>query len=240
MFKAIFAKELLENFASRRILMVLFLCLILVPLGVYVGGRDYQVRLHAYQESLRLYQQDHKTIEDVLYKGGGKGFRPPSPFGFLSQGLDIIVPNIAESPATALQKPPIDIRLNNNQSFENLYASFYGPLDLVFIVSVIMTFLAIVFSFGAVSGEKEQGTLRQILGNSVPRPTVILAKMTAHSPILVGAFLAAMILSLLVLIACGYRPRRPRRRPGGDRRLALVFRSSSSPLFSISASWSPR
>ncbi len=204
MFKAIFAKELLENFASRRILMVLVLCLILVPLGVYVGGRDYQVRLHAYQESFRLYQQDHKTVEDILYKGGGKGFRPPSPFGFLSQGLDIIVPNIAESPATTRQKPPIDIRLNNNQSYENLYASFYGPLDLVFIVSVIMTFLAIVFSFGAVSGEKEQGTLRQILGNSVPRPTVILAKTAAHFSILVGAFLAAMILSLLVLIACGY------------------------------------
>ena len=204
MFKTLLVKEFLENFASRRFLMVLLLCLILIPLGVYIGAHDYEVRLHAYQESLRLYQQDHKTVQDILYKGGGKGFRPPSPLGFLSQGLDIIVPNIAESPATAMQKPPIDIRLNNNQSFENLYASFYGPLDLVFIVSVIMTFLAIVFTFGAISGEKEQGTLRQILGNSVPRPTIILAKTAAQFLILVGAFLAAMILSLLVLIASGF------------------------------------
>ena len=67
-----------------------------------------------------------------------------------------------------------------------------------------MTFLAIVFTFGAISGEKEQGTLRQILGNSVPRPTIILAKTAAQFLILVGAFLAAMILSLLVLIASGF------------------------------------
>jgi len=204
MFKAIFTKELLENFVSRRFLTILVLCLLLIPLGVYIGARDYEVRLHAYQESLRLYQQDHTNIQDILYKGGGKGFRSPSPLGFLSQGLDIVVPNIAESPATAQQKPPIDIRLNNNQSYENLYASFYGPLDLVFIVSVIMTFLAIVFSFGAVSGEKDQGTLRQILANSVPRSTVILAKAAASFLVLVGAFLAAMVLSLLVLVARGY------------------------------------
>jgi ABC-type transport system involved in multi-copper enzyme maturation permease subunit len=204
MFKAIFAKELLENFASRRFLLVLVLCLILIPFGVYFEARDYEVRLHAYQESLRLYQQDHKFASDILFNGGGKGFRPPSPLGFLSQGLDIVVPNIAESPATVQQKPPIDIRLNNNQSYENLYASFYGPLDLVFIVSVIMTFLAIVFTFGAVSAEKDHGTLRQILANSVPRSTVILAKTAASFLVLVGAFLVAMILSLLVLVACGY------------------------------------
>jgi ABC-type transport system involved in multi-copper enzyme maturation permease subunit len=204
MFKALFAKEILENFASRRVVMVLVLCLVLIPLGVYIGARDYQVRLHAYQESLRLYQEDHKTIQDILYKGGGKGFRPPSPLGFLSQGLDLVIPNIAESPATVTQKPPVDMRLNNNQSYENLYASFYGPLDLVFIVSVIMTFLAIVLTFGAVSGEKEQGTLRQVLGNSVPRTTVILAKAAANFTVIISAFLAAMILSLLVLAARGY------------------------------------
>jgi ABC-type transport system involved in multi-copper enzyme maturation permease subunit len=203
MFKVLFAKEILENFATRRFLMVCLLCLIVIPLGVYVGTRDYQLRLHAYQESVRIYGEDHKAVRDILYRGGAKGFRPPSALGFLSQGLDIVLPNIAESPGR-LEKAPVDLRLNNNQSFENLYASFHGPLDLVFIVSVIMTFLAIVFSFGAVSGEKEQGTLRQILCNSVPRHQIILAKMTANFLALVIPFVAALALSLLIFFVHGF------------------------------------
>jgi ABC-type transport system involved in multi-copper enzyme maturation permease subunit len=204
MFKTLFVKEIREDFLSHRVVMGLVLCLILIPLGVYIGVRDYRIRLQAYQEAVRLYQDDHKTVQDILYKGGGKGFRPPSPFVFLSQGLDIVLPNVAESPSSPQLKSPVDLRLNNNQGSENLYASFYGPLDLAFMVSIIMTFLAVVFTFSGVSGEKEQGTLRQILGNSVPRSTIILAKASAQGVILIGAFLAAALLSFIVLAVHGY------------------------------------
>lgn len=201
MFKTLFIKEIMENFVSRRFLIVLFLSLILIPLGTYIGARDYKIRLNSYQESLELYQRDHKTNRDVLSKGA-KGFRPPSPFGFLSEGLEVVLPNIAETP-TIFQRAPVDIRLNNNQSYGNLYASFFGPLDLAFIVSAIMTFLAIIFSFGAISAEKEQGTLKLILANPVPRYKLILAKITANFLLLIGAFYSAEIMSVLVLFTVG-------------------------------------
>jgi ABC-type transport system involved in multi-copper enzyme maturation permease subunit len=202
MFKTLFVKEILENLATRRFIMVCALCLIVIPLGVYVGTRDYQMRLHAYQESVRIYLEDHKVVGDILYKGGAKGFRPASALGFLSEGLDLVLPNVAES-SGRVEKPPVNLRLSNSQSLENLYASLHGPLDLVFIVSVIMTFLAVVFSFGAISGEKEQGTLRQILCNSVPRHEIILAKVTANFMALVTPFVLAIILSLLIFSTTG-------------------------------------
>lgn len=203
MFKTIFNKEVLENIAGRRFFLVLVLCLIIIPLGVYVSSKDYESRLHNYQEAVRLYEDNTKQIQDVLYKEGGKGFRPPSPLSFLSFGLEVIMPNVAETQSKALTAP-VDLRLSNNQSLDNLYEFFHGPLDLVFIVSVVMTFLAIVFTYGSVSGEKEQGTLKQILCNSVPRPQFILAKIGANFLALIIPFLIALLLSLILFQGQGF------------------------------------
>lgn len=175
MFRALFAKEILEAVASRRFWAILVLCLVLVPLGVEVSLKDYQTRLQNYREAARIYQEETKTVGDVLYKEGAKAFAPPAPLSFLSLGLELVLPKVAES-QYKVGEGAASLRLSNNQGRDNLYEYFYGPLDLVFVVGVIMSFLAIVLTYGAVAGEKEQGTLRQMLANSVPRATVILAK----------------------------------------------------------------
>jgi len=198
MFRAIFAKEILEALAGRRFWTILVLCLVLVPLGVEVSLRDYRTRLQNTNEAVRIYQEETKTVGDVLYKEGAKAFAPPSSLSFLSLGLELVLPKIAES-EYKFGEGAKAMRLSNNQGRDNLYEYFYGPLDLVFIVGVIMSFLAIVLTYGAVAGEKEQGTLRQVLANSVPRGTIILAKGTANFLVLIIPFLLAMGVSLVVL-----------------------------------------
>jgi ABC-type transport system involved in multi-copper enzyme maturation permease subunit len=198
MFKAIFAKEILEALAGGRFWTILVLCLVLVPLGVEVSLRDYRTRLQNTNEAVRIYQEETKTVGDVLYKEGAKAFAPPSSLSFLSLGLELVLPKVAES-EYKFGEGAKAMRLSNNQGRDNLYEYFYGPLDLVFIVGVIMSFLAIVLTYGAVAGEKEQGTLRQVLANSVPRATVILAKGTANFLVLIVPFLLAMGVSLAVL-----------------------------------------
>jgi len=83
MFRTIFNKEILENITSSRFLTVLILCLIIIPLGVYVSTRDFQTRQQSYQESVNLYEESHKLPTDLLYRGA-KAYRPPSPLSFLS------------------------------------------------------------------------------------------------------------------------------------------------------------
>lgn len=200
MFKTLFSREILDNIASRRFHIVLVLCLIIIPLGTYVSTKDYEARLHNYQESVRLYEESHKEVQDILFKGGAKGFRSPSPLSFLSLGLEIILPNVAETQGR-YPWTNVDMKFSNNQSLDNLYEFFHGSLDLVFIVSVVMTFLAIVFTYGSVSGEKEQGTLKQVMSNSVPRHQVILAKIGANFLVLIIPFFLVLLLSLLVFQA---------------------------------------
>ncbi len=202
MFRTIFHKEILENLTSRRFFFVLVLCLIIIPLGTYVSTRDFQYRFNSYQESLRQYEDSRKELQDFIDKGEPEGLRPPSPLSFLSMGLEIIMPNVAQTPRKGrpgLADKRLDkMNLNSNQPLDNLYEFYHGPLDLVFIVSVIMTFFCILFTYGAIAGEKEQGTLKYILCNSVPRYCIILAKLCANLLALIIPFLIAMILSFLL------------------------------------------
>ena len=208
MFRALFGKELLEARASRRFWVILALCLVLIPLGVEVSLKDYRTRFQNYREAVRLYQEETKQVQDVLSKEGAKAFAPPAPLSFLSLGLELVLPNIAETPARRID-PPVVMRLGNNDSRDNLYEFFTGPLDLVFVVAVVMSLLAVILTYGAISAEKEQGTLAQILSNSVPRAKVLLAKATANGLVLLLPFLLSVILSLTIISLRGDLPSSP-------------------------------
>jgi ABC-2 type transport system permease protein len=197
MMRTLFIKEIRDALASRRFWVILALCLVLIPLGVEVSLKGYRTRLENYREAVRIYQEETKTVGDVLYQGA-KAFAPPSPLSFVSLGLEILSPNIAET-QYKYGYPPAVMRLSNNQGRDNLYEFFYGPLDLVFVVAVVMSFLAVILTYGAVAGEKEQGTLRQILSNSVPRAKVILSKAAANGLVLIIPFLLALASSLVLL-----------------------------------------
>jgi ABC-type transport system involved in multi-copper enzyme maturation permease subunit len=202
MMRVLFLKEIREAFASRRFWVILALCLVLIPLGVAISMKDYRTRLQNYREAVRIYQAETKTVGDVTGKDGAKAFAPPSPLGFLSLGLELVLPNVAEA-QMKYAEPPAVMRFSNSQGRDNLYEFFYGPLDLIFVVAVVMSFLAVILTYGAVAGEKEQGTLKLVLSNPVPRARIILAKTAANGFVLAVPFVLALGLSLAVVEATG-------------------------------------
>ena len=58
----------------------------------------------------------------------------------------------------------------------NPFLSTFQELNWSFIVSVILSFVVLLFTFDTISGEKETGALALILSNSIPRATVLLSK----------------------------------------------------------------
>jgi len=200
MFGIIFFKEILENITNRRFLIVLIVCVLIIPLGFYVSYKDYQVRWYNYQEAKRIYETDHVQVQDILRKEGGMAFRPPSSLSFLSQGLELFLPTIAKTPDKIFKLNHVNLEYNNNQGQDYLYDYYYGPLDLSFIVSVVMSFFAFAFTFSTIAGEKEKGTLGLILSNSVARHHILLAKISANFLILLIAFFISFLLGSLILI----------------------------------------
>jgi ABC-type transport system involved in multi-copper enzyme maturation permease subunit len=202
MFKFIFYKELQENIKNFRFILALILCLTIIPLGFYVNYRDFQAKQKNYEESIRLYEGSHKRIGDTI-RLGAAAFRPPSPLSILSSGIEFLLPNSIES-VGYLSEMGAQTQFNNDRSLDNPYSFLYGYLDLGFMVSVIISVLAMLMTYNSVAGEKERRTLGQILSNAVPRNTVILAKMSASFLLLAVLFFLGILIGIFVLILQGF------------------------------------
>lgn len=87
--------------------------------------------------------------------------------------------------------------LVGSTSEEDPLGALLGGFDVAFVVSVLFPLLILFVAHDAISGEKERGTLRQILATPISRTTLILAKMVAGI-VLVGF---ALVLPLLVSFA---------------------------------------
>jgi len=76
-------------------------------------------------------------------------------------------------------------------------------IDWVFIVGIIGSLMAILFTYDAISGERENGTLRLILSNPISRSGLLLGKLVGSISVLLIALGFGWIISLLILAAMG-------------------------------------
>jgi len=181
MFGAIVRKELLGNILSFRFVVTLALLLVVVPVTTFVLTNDYlrkvsdaSVRRAETETYLRSYGHFNR-VGAVL-----RPSMPPLPAEALVRGLTADV-NMAE--------------------FDNDPLPVMFPLvDLVFVVTILMSLVALIFAYDAVSGEKEDGTLKLMLANGLARPTVILAKIVGGGLTLIVPFAMALIVGLLVIL----------------------------------------
>jgi ABC-type transport system involved in multi-copper enzyme maturation permease subunit len=103
----------------------------------------------------------------------------------------------------AVQKPPERFRpliiglpkeANLGSFDDNPLPLLFPHLDFLFIVTIIMSLLAVLFSYDAVTAERQSGTLRLVIANSIPRAKILLAKWIGGT----ASLLIPFILSLLV------------------------------------------
>ncbi|MGB2861732.1 MAG: hypothetical protein WBC05_00270 [Sedimentisphaerales bacterium] len=94
MFGALIGKEIAETVLGLRFTIVTLLCLVLIPLGMYVNRKDYEHRLASYQGELQTYKERFGTPPTPLTGGEeAQGFRPPSILSIFASGLDPFMPD---------------------------------------------------------------------------------------------------------------------------------------------------
>jgi ABC-type transport system involved in multi-copper enzyme maturation permease subunit len=153
---------------------------------------SYDRQLASYTESQRAREEKLRQATDFrsLRMGGATVERRPNPLSVLAMGLE---KEMARSVTISQFQEP---RLGRSKYANPLFVLFPAP-DLLYIVGIVASLLAVLFAFDAVCGEQEEGTLRLIMANAVPRHLVLLAKWIGGYVTLILPFLAALLTALL-------------------------------------------
>lgn len=200
MLNTIIKKEILENIFSYRFPLFFLICTILLPVGLYVNYMVYSKHVSDYQEQQRLTRDALSSSQmwDVLSGTVPlKGFRPPSSLSVFAQGFEGSLPKFYEFYQDGF-KP------GNNSLGEESILSITGKLDFLFILQMVLSPIGMLFAADLVSGEKELGTLRGILSNSVPRDTILLGKFLGGYIALWIPFAFAFLVGTFVLALGSY------------------------------------
>jgi ABC-type transport system involved in multi-copper enzyme maturation permease subunit len=170
---------------------------VLILLSVFTGITTYQAEQKEYSTAVAL---NKKNLERATSYGGLAGLgikinRPPQVLSALASGVSEAVGRVATI-NYAFDPSLVDSKYGSNPVF-----SVFGALDLAFIVKIVLSLFAILFTYDAIVGEKERGTLGLILSNKVPRDRLIMGKVIGGYISLVIPLSIPLILSMLILLA---------------------------------------
>jgi ABC-type transport system involved in multi-copper enzyme maturation permease subunit len=183
MLKSIIKKEILQNLTSYKFTIIIILSIVLILVSLFIMYRDYQLRVENYEI---LQPKSNEPIAII----------PPTPLSIFARGLD---ENLARSYEIRFGG---QIRVGSKQqSVNNLFRLFTTP-DLLYVIKVILALCAMLFAFDMVCGEKESGTLKQSLSNSINRPLLILGKwIGGFSSFIIPFLLVNLIGTILIVIS---------------------------------------
>jgi ABC-type transport system involved in multi-copper enzyme maturation permease subunit len=178
--KIIIKKEIQGHILSFRFLTSLVMLLIVVTVTVFILTGDYLKKIDEYSErqtEIENYLKNYahfNRINPIL-----RASQPPIPFHSLIRGLSSDV-NLEE-----FDDDPLPV--------------MFPLIDLVFIVAILMSLIALIFSYDSVCGEKEDGTLKLMLANGFSKSKVILGKIGGGILTLLIPFVFSLILGLLII-----------------------------------------
>jgi ABC-type transport system involved in multi-copper enzyme maturation permease subunit len=184
-------KELLSNILTFRFLVGFVLCLLLPPLSTYVLVKDYEARLRSYSEAVSRHEKELRNIK-VYSQLKVNVDRPPEVLSIFCEGYDKQFGNTV--PVSFEEVPTIPAKFGE----ENPLLTTFSSLDIALIVQVVFSLLALLFSYDAITGEREKGTIRLIFSNSISRSYVLLGKYISGMLVLASLLIIGLFFGLVV------------------------------------------
>ena len=200
MLMTLIQKEIMHHILSVRFVALLLMCLLLVPLTLSINYRRYSQNLVDYQESIKREQTEAKDNPPNASDPNtevSKFFLKPTPLSVFASGLEDALP-------TYLGMTRNGVRQGSAGVSQASIAYVLGNLDFLFIVGTVFSLLALLFTFDAVAGEREAGTLRINLSNALPRDVFLWSKLIGGYIVFVVPFLVSFLLGLLLITWQGF------------------------------------
>ena len=159
-------KEVMHHILSARFVSLLVMCVLLIPLNFHINYHRYRQRQVDYQETVK--DENNKAPAEQPWTRRqttdpnlevSKLILKPTPLSVFATGLESAFPSYLGMTRNGIQRG--EASLSTAPDRLSLRAS-----RLVFVVGTVFSLLALLFTFDAVSGEREAGTLRVTLANA--------------------------------------------------------------------------
>ena len=191
MLRTIIGKEFLEKLLTLRFAMALILSVGLVAVSAFVLSNDYTHELKDYNTRVQFHNEIASETMVIVD-------RKPLPLATMFHG-------IAKDSASSMRLSTDTYPESEETIDDNPLSVLFPTVDLTFIIGVVMSLLAILFAYDAVSGEREAGTLALISSNPVKRPMLIFGKwiggyLSLILPCCLGLLTGAIVVSFHPMI----------------------------------------
>ena len=198
----IIQREFVSNVLTSRFMIGFIVCLLSTAVAVFVQVDDYEKRLAGYNTAAREAEAEAREW-DIYSKIKPRAHRKPNPLGIFNVGAE----NFGANTVTVeLAKPifkftiPIWGAPTQKRGSDNPFLAMFLTVDVIFIFQILLSILTILFAYNSISGEREDGTLKLVLSNAIPKDTLVLGKylggMLSLVPIVVVSLIVALLLAL--------------------------------------------
>ena len=196
MFRILLEKELRMILLSPKFPATFGVCSLLLLLSIFTGLREYNASLRQYDTLTGLTSQELRE-KSTWMSVTTRALRQPDPMQIFVAGLSNDIGRYSR--INAVQP----VKLVHSVYADDLLFAVFRFLDFVFIVQVVLSLLAILFTYDSITGEREQGTLQLTFAHPVPRTTYLGAKLFGAWLGLVIPVAVPVALGLLLVVLSG-------------------------------------
>ena len=205
----IIKRELFDHINSLRFMLTVVILSALMVTNAVVHLRTHPKRVRNYSEKVTKSANELKSrteLYSLARKGPGDLYKRPSSLSFIADGGDAYLPkNTSNGETWSKSGQGGEVKSNwwLNYGTVNPDATDLRPyatkIDWVFIIIYLLSFIPLLFTFDALSGEREQGTLRLCLANPISRPVLLIGKFLGTLITVLIPFVFAVLLNLAVI-----------------------------------------
>jgi len=187
-------KEFLLNLMTFKFAVGTIVCMVLTAVFIPILAKDYQQKLRTYNDNVARNEAElrkvkvYKNITPTIY-------RPPSVLSVFSEGLEKQIANSAKIEYDRI--PEISAAAGQ----ENPYQAIFPVFDASLIFKIVIGVLALLVAYDAISAERERGTLKLMLSDTIARHEVLLAKLLAGLLVLVVPTTITFTIGLIILLS---------------------------------------
>lgn len=193
MLSLLIQKELKNIILSPKFAATFLVCSVLILVSIFIGINEYNNAVRQFEANKQIAQQDiaqatsWTQVRNIVH-------REPTPMQIFVSGLHFDVGRLSGISSFT------DVKLTRSPYSDETLFAIFRFIDFAFIVQVVLSLFAILFTYDAINGERENGTLKLAFANSVSRANYLIAKFAGIWMGLVIPLLIPILVGLLLVM----------------------------------------